>query len=766
MRLPMLEIKNQGGDKMKSMKRTIAMLLTLALVFASFPLGAFAEQELVAEQSSEAGGVSPAEPQTEVKQEAQEETPLEIGPEEDKQALQAPEENQEQAGEMAPLFLLPSYFMKGKHEFNTSMDQLGNYVKEGDAKETALRQKHLQMWLNVKITIKDEEGKYPVFESYHYIVDENGEEVKRENYSQQYQYDAKYATRYGGKWPVGTNLIITVEPSSIDPDNKFDETFHISYTSIDETNRDWILESKGPSIKIKHQKDKGSYWDAKGLRIRFGYMTVEFRPYGGNFGGETTSITTVVKRDNTVTFPDDPTRNGYMFEGWFTRTGDSLSDKRMPLMWSKDRLYSHYDSIWAYNPWAVDPWGDYNLVLRALWRRPRLTFYYNEKKDIDESRKNQYRILPVYSVYFGKSLKETDWEGSQVEDSGQAPINVENINTKENKIFMGENPSLPTLESQYLPKGKSFDKWIFYDQRGEEQEFKLTTQINGDMEIYPKFKEPALTSLTFYKSPQMKDDEVLDKPYHVAYRMSLQKSFNEKVYETNPDVDKIEKLPEFGGTVPEGMLFSHWAYKNEEGKEAAFTNETIIRGDTKVYPVFRKPRLTFYVIEKPEEGGNPKYLIQRDMDVAKGSSLKGEGMELPELNPSVNNCKEFSHWVYYDENGDPQKFTEDMQISGDMQLYAAFKGEPVPPTPPTPPTPKPNDPSGPSGPSDPSNPTKPSTPDKPSTDQPSPNVPSKPGTDSGIKTPSGSPLTSSEIAKILAGTKKTVPYIPRAGVGK
>lgn len=44
---------------MKSMKRTIAMLLTLALVFASFPLGAFAEQELVAEQSNEVGGYLP-----------------------------------------------------------------------------------------------------------------------------------------------------------------------------------------------------------------------------------------------------------------------------------------------------------------------------------------------------------------------------------------------------------------------------------------------------------------------------------------------------------------------------------------------------------------------------------------------------------------------------------------------------------------------------------------------------------------------------------
>ena len=59
MHLPMLEIKKQGGDKMKSMKRTIAMLLTLALVFASFPLGAFAEEELVAGQSSKVGGYLP-----------------------------------------------------------------------------------------------------------------------------------------------------------------------------------------------------------------------------------------------------------------------------------------------------------------------------------------------------------------------------------------------------------------------------------------------------------------------------------------------------------------------------------------------------------------------------------------------------------------------------------------------------------------------------------------------------------------------------------
>ena len=44
--------------------------------------------------------------------------------------------------------------------------------------------------------------------------------------------------------------------------------------------------------------------------------------------------------------------------------------------------------------------------------------------------------------------------------------------------------------------------------------------------------------------------------------------------------------------------------------------------------------------------------------------------------------------------------------------------------------------------------------------------PSAPSTDSKIKTPRGSILTADEIAKILAGMKKTVPAIPKAGVGR
>lgn len=42
----------------------------------------------------------------------------------------------------------------------------------------------------------------------------------------------------------------------------------------------------------------------------------------------------------------------------------------------------------------------------------------------------------------------------------------------------------------------------------------------------------------------------------------------------------------------------------------------------------------------------------------------------------------------------------------------------------------------------------------------------KPSVDSKIKTPRGSALTAEEIAKILAGSKKVVPAIPKAGVGR
>ena len=42
----------------------------------------------------------------------------------------------------------------------------------------------------------------------------------------------------------------------------------------------------------------------------------------------------------------------------------------------------------------------------------------------------------------------------------------------------------------------------------------------------------------------------------------------------------------------------------------------------------------------------------------------------------------------------------------------------------------------------------------------------KPSVTPKIKTPKGTPLTPDEIAKILAGMKKTIPAIPRAGVGK
>lgn len=733
---------------MKSMKRTIAMLLTLALVFASFPLGAFAEQELVAEQSSEVGGVSPAEPQTEVKQEAEEETPLEIRSEEEKKPLQAPED------EKYPLFFKPSY-KSAPDGYSYSGGFSVSDLKNGN--------KFVKLFTEVTIKVTNlETGEE--FTSTNKLSDSEGHDVTDEYIE---NHGGALAVRCGGFYKNGTLLKVEITPNP---------GYHLQRIALNQDGVDRPRDHAGHEFTMRFDKDEDStpaLGYGKAWTLTFGRLDVTFDPFGGAFpNGSKEIVKETVKGDNTVDYPEDPTRPGYLFKGWFTRQAENpnINQKYGVRVWPKTTIFDDRIEGEAFNDVNYDSGSDGIFRLRALWRRPRVTFYTKSYKELENTLKEWKKgyILngEPYKLYAGKSINDTQWADSWTKEDKVLPDNqkvgnIEHVYSQANAVFI-ETSGLPVLDTKYLPEGYEFDHWVYYED-GVEKEFTRDVVINDDMEVYPVFKGPQLTF--FKKAKEEATEGDIQKQYFVADHMSLEKSL--EVNADNTLVDKIENLPAFEGEVPAGMVFDRWVWYNSEGTEYNFTMKTKIDGKTDVYPVFRKPKLTFYVIEKPEEGGNPKYLIQEDKDVAKGKSLKDESIKLPDLDPRLNTkCKEFSHWVYYDENGKPQKFTEDMEITGDMQLYAAFKGDPVPPTPPTPPTPNPNEPSGPSGPSDPSNPSKPSTPDKPSTDQPSPNIPSKPGTDSGMKTPKGSPLTSSEIAKILASMKKTVPYIPRAGVGK
>lgn len=316
---------------MKSMKRSIAMLLTLALVFASFPLGAFAEQELVAEQSSEAGGVSPAESQTEVKQEAKEETPLEIGPEEEKEAVRG-------GGQKARLLFDYDY-----------LDKLGDGRTHPEVQGDE-RQDIEQMFKNIEITVTPEnsEDGEPFTSPKEFVGSDGKPATHNEN------------RRFGGEWPVGTVLIVKIGTENII------ENYHVSH--CDENVKQGIVTAGSTTYKVKIEKDLT-------VRVPFGLMKVVFNTQGGYFddGSGTKNYGPIeewVQKDNTVHFPANPVKPGLTFDRWYTKSSYK-NDAGNPIrhFWTSAKEYSYRENDWrAYNEENFDPKYDGYFVLRALWK--------------------------------------------------------------------------------------------------------------------------------------------------------------------------------------------------------------------------------------------------------------------------------------------------------------------------------------------------------------------------------------------------------------
>lgn len=757
---------------MKSMKRTIAMLLTLALVFASFPLGAFAEQELVAEQSSEAGGVSPTEPQTEVKQEAEEETPLKIGPEEEKEPLQAPGEGDVETRKVQ----IEIQFTNGltvQHLPNGHSEL--NHLPEAEKEALNNFLNNLQNYLSYTYEVDGE------WKPWHTDAWE-----KNESYGRVYYYTSL---------PKNYRVRIKVDPSALP------NTFHLAEFSSFETH-EYELQPLSENAQ------------ATSVYIQPMKYFIQFNPGGGKFGDSFNSVKTYIDNNYQIKFPEKPTRAGYIFENWYldayTKDGKDMfvggKGKGPGIYQAKEKtiekgyqlakaFIKHGDTdnngngwvfnhFWARTDYDQNPLWDPGRIFKPDWRRPVLTFY---KKDKDQN-PGEDDILQSSKVYNGASLGKTAWEDSENQDISQE---------EKNQIF--KEGKLPSMEDIY--PGMEI-RWVYYN-NGVETTFDMDTVIDGDMDVYPVLVRP---TLTFYKqeASKIKDLSDEDKKHQIlepVHEVCLNQALEDIDWsaDVNKDINtpenKLESLPGLD-KVPAGKMFNNrWVYyaandKNFEHPQE-FTMQTKVEGDMELYPLFERPTLTFYNKEKKDlTEANKKDSILKPVHKAYlGASLKdtqwdAEGnedisnpenklTELPVLDSSaIPKGMKFKHWAYYTTGTDGKEmlkeFTLETKIEGNMELYPVFekKDSSDPSNPPTPPNPNPDDPSTPSDPSKPSDPTNPSTPDKPSTDQPSPNVPSKPGTDSGIKTPKGSPLTSSEIAKILAGTKKTVPYIPRAGVGK
>lgn len=210
-----------------------------------------------------------------------------------------------------------------------------------------------------------------------------------------------------------------------------------------------------------------------------------------------------------------------------------------------------------------------------------------------------------------------------------------------------------------------------------------------------------------------------------------------------------------------GWTFNHfwWIYERDKPK---------LNNTRTFYARWERPTLTFY-----KDPDTTKTDVLKSMKAYNGKSLQdtdwNENKDLEKITElpkaTAPEGMEFKGWVYYDANNGRHDFDMTTTVDGNMNLYPVFEKSTTP------------DP-GTDQPDKPINPDKPVTPDKPGTDQPGtekpdtpqtpekPNKPSVPSVDSKIKTPRGSALTAEEIAKILAGSKKVIPSIPRAGVGR
>ena len=61
------------------------------------------------------------------------------------------------------------------------------------------------------------------------------------------------------------------------------------------------------------------------VRISLNQMNVKFDLQGGKVDGQSDAIVNTVKKDNTVDFPADPTKDNLVFGGWFTELPDTDS---------------------------------------------------------------------------------------------------------------------------------------------------------------------------------------------------------------------------------------------------------------------------------------------------------------------------------------------------------------------------------------------------------------------------------------------------------
>lgn len=341
------------------------------------------------------------------------------------------------------------------------------------------------MWKNLPITVIDSQRK-------------NFEVAKQLNNS---------CERTVGNFANGEKVTIKVDTSKL-PDGY---------------NLSWESDYKYPKPTRNYAEFQAVVDSNMPVRISLDQMKVKFDLQGGNIDGKSDAIINTVKKDNTVDFPKDPTKDNLVFGGWFTELPDTEPYRKQGAVgrryyWNSQSPFSDYSRDWmSWNDEKLDPLYDGIFLLRAQWNAKAIfnanggTFSNGaDKKSEAVQQGKNINILPAPTREDYQFLNWVDADGKTYNPGDTYALNantvftakwkqIRNMVTFKNgdnthaavKVETGKAIDTDDLKDQSMPANPTKDGYTFKEWNtssdGKGTAFTGTTLVNNDTTVYAIF---------------------------------------------------------------------------------------------------------------------------------------------------------------------------------------------------------------------------------------------------------------------------------------
>lgn len=366
-----------------------------------------------------------------------------------------------------------------------------NYAKElgkGHTTPGALGQLSSDMenmWKNLPITVIDSHGKEL--------------EVKKELNG--------HCERTVGNFANGEKVTIKVDTS------KLPDSYNLS----------WESDYTYPKPTRNHAEFQAVVDSSTPVRISLNQMKVKFDLQGGNIGGKSDAIINTVKKDNTVDFPADPTKDNLVFGGWFTELPDIEPYRKSGTVgkryyWNNKSPFSDYSRDWmSWNDEKLDPLYDGIFLLRAQWNA-RATFNANGGVFNNKNENTKYEVtIAGKKITFAQAPTREDYQflnwadaaGNTYNPGDTYTLNANTVFTAEwkqirntvtfkngdktqtVKVETGKAIDTDALTGQSMPKNPTKDGYTFKEWNtssdGKGKAFTGTTTVDSDLTVYAIF---------------------------------------------------------------------------------------------------------------------------------------------------------------------------------------------------------------------------------------------------------------------------------------